>query len=1238
MKRIVFLLPCILLIALLIQPLQYTSAAPNRAATEVVFDFVANASYAQWKSGAGVLPFPGTSGDYRGYAQPVDAPALEDGTTDSAPGLLTVPQSKFNGYIQGVYPEFTVQQNDHFQTIVNCEYRAISCYVTFRLDYITSGGVTRVFWLWKEKNDNQYYRADIDLSPLAGQKVRFILTMLATGSPDGDRALWGAPRIVRPGNGKTPLPSLTPTATPFSTPPPLTPTSCNKAAFVADVTVRDGTLFAPGAAFTKAWRLKNAGSCTWTKDYALVFYEGEQMGAPTLVNLPSTVAPGQTVDIVINAVAPSTPGPHRGDWILRNPSGALFGMGANGANPIWLQINVTGSAPTVGSGYDFVANTCTAQWKSGAGNLPCSGTEGDAKGFVLNPNAPKLEDGTISSSPGLLTMPQSKFNGYIQGTYPTFTVQPGDRFQALVGCEYGASCYVTFRLDYLTPGGKTIVFWQWKEKNEGRYYSADVDLTPLAGQSVRFILTTLATGSPTGDRALWGAPHIARAGGAPPTITPAPPTVTPTPGPIVSSPNIRKLFMIDSTNGWAVSDTYLLRTTNGGLTWYNVTMPGVSSPTTITGGFFPNFNVGWAATNFSDVNVGSLYHTTDGGNTWTHFDVPFKGGYIQFLDDTHGFVMSILDSAMNKQSVALYQTSDGGATWVRNYINDPTIPDAGDSLPLGGHKNGMTFRDISNGWVGGDIPTNGSVYLYKTTDSGVTWSQQPLALPAGYESAFMTTTAPTFFSANEAVLPVWMTLGIGVRDLFIYTSHDGGTTWTASSGFARNGENTDFVSMRDAFSWDWAGFFHVTHDSGTTWTQVQPNVDFGDSIRDMDFVSTTIGWMLDADLDGNIALYRTTDGGYTWTLLFSNQPAATSTPGPTSTSSSGLVTDVTISDTVASVPSCSTTSVQVDLTGTITTNGPAIVTYHWEIMGDAVQMVLPNASFPFSGAMSQTVGYVFNAPCGSHAVLLIVTSPNEMRAQVNIPLYPPTPTPVALMGPYAVMNVAPNNVLNIRSGTGVSYPIIGSFAPDAVNVMRTGNTASADFANWVEVQNPNGGTGWVNDYYLTEYVTSNFFVADSRLSLLIDKLKQAMNNSDGNLFASLISPKHGVSIVYHGNGGPSMIYLPDQARDVFTSTQVIDWGAEGATGNEAVGTFSRIIRPKLLDVLNATYELHPNDPQRADMYPQPWPDSYKNLNFFSVLKPASPNVVFDWREWLVGIEYVNGQPYIMMMSHFVNEP
>jgi len=132
-----------------------------------------------------------------------------------------------------------------------------------------------------------------------------------------------------------------PTATPTPTTTPTRFISCNKAAFVADVTIPDGTSFSPGFQFTKVWRLRNVGTCTWTTSYSLDFYRGDEMaGKP--INIPSPVAPGQTVDIAVNLVAPQLSSSYRGDWMLRSPSGALFGAGANGTTPIWVNINVMG--------------------------------------------------------------------------------------------------------------------------------------------------------------------------------------------------------------------------------------------------------------------------------------------------------------------------------------------------------------------------------------------------------------------------------------------------------------------------------------------------------------------------------------------------------------------------------------------------------------------------------------------------------------------------------------------------------------------------------------------------------------------------------------------------------------------------------------------------------------------------------------------------------------------------------
>jgi hypothetical protein len=64
------------------------------------------------------------------------------------------------------------------------------------------------------------------------------------------------------------------------------------------------------------------------------------MGGPVSVPLPTDVAPGKTIDLRINLVAPAAIGTYRGNWMLSNATGALFGIGENGDKPFWVQIVV----------------------------------------------------------------------------------------------------------------------------------------------------------------------------------------------------------------------------------------------------------------------------------------------------------------------------------------------------------------------------------------------------------------------------------------------------------------------------------------------------------------------------------------------------------------------------------------------------------------------------------------------------------------------------------------------------------------------------------------------------------------------------------------------------------------------------------------------------------------------------------------------------------------------------------
>lgn len=141
-----------------------------------------------------------------------------------------------------------------------------------------------------------------------------------------------------------PAPAITTVAPPTVAPPPtrVVPTAtstCDIAQFITDVTIPDGTVLTPGQAFTKTWRIKNVGTCSWTPSYAVVFSSGNSMNGPATQALTGNVNPGQTVDISINLTAPSTPGDYTGYWKLRNAAGVLF-------TQFYVQMKVATPTPT----------------------------------------------------------------------------------------------------------------------------------------------------------------------------------------------------------------------------------------------------------------------------------------------------------------------------------------------------------------------------------------------------------------------------------------------------------------------------------------------------------------------------------------------------------------------------------------------------------------------------------------------------------------------------------------------------------------------------------------------------------------------------------------------------------------------------------------------------------------------------------------------------------------------------
>jgi len=153
------------------------------------------------------------------------------------------------------------------------------------------------------------------------------------------------------GPTNTPLPIFTPTLvglvsptlSGFATLPPAggaaaTP-SCYRMTYVADVTVPDNTVMAPGQSFTKTWKVRNTGSCTWEAGFKFAFTSGESLSGAGYTLAQSVPANTET-NISVAMVAPTKTGTLKGNWRMSTATGAFFG------EEVYVQIVVSGPSGT----------------------------------------------------------------------------------------------------------------------------------------------------------------------------------------------------------------------------------------------------------------------------------------------------------------------------------------------------------------------------------------------------------------------------------------------------------------------------------------------------------------------------------------------------------------------------------------------------------------------------------------------------------------------------------------------------------------------------------------------------------------------------------------------------------------------------------------------------------------------------------------------------------------------------
>ena len=262
---------------------------------------------------------------------------------------------------------------------------------------------------------------------------------------------------------------------------------------------------------------------------------------------------------------------------------------------------------------------------------------------------------------------------------------------------------------------------------------------------------------------------------------------------------------------------------------------------------------------------------------------------------------------------------------------------------------------------------------------------------------------------------------------------------------------------------------------------------------------------------------------------------------------------------------------------------------------------------------------------------LLPSTLTAAAAVTRTPIYHFTPGP-GYEFPHAVFGIPEGGLLTIRQVAGVSGGDLVELEFDRRGLVLTGNATNLGSSTWVEVIRPSGGTGWVSSANLTQDVPAGAFCADPRVAPLVEGLRAGLANRDATGLQALVNPRRGLTIRFDW-WNPEVLFGSSEFPELFTSDRSQNWGTL-LSGGAIQGSFKDVVLARLDQVTQGEVSLACNETLIGPTLREArWPSEYANLNYYALHRAADPaGGEYAWSTWLVGIEYVDNQPYI---SHLV---
>lgn len=282
------------------------------------------------------------------------------------------------------------------------------------------------------------------------------------------------------------------------------------------------------------------------------------------------------------------------------------------------------------------------------------------------------------------------------------------------------------------------------------------------------------------------------------------------------------------------------------------------------------------------------------------------------------------------------------------------------------------------------------------------------------------------------------------------------------------------------------------------------------------------------------------------------------------------------------------------------------------------------------------------SPTPTHTPTASATStPSRTPTHTPTPSAAHTPTPPIDVTPglYTVVNVASDDVLNVRAQPGVAYPMVGSIPPYGMDVQVTGAGEAVAGTVWVPIGYEDV-TGWVNSNYLARPVGS----VDEEIAVRAVQIIMAIKHEDLETLASLVHPDKGVRFSPYTYvraepeppEGEDLVFGADHIRDFFADQMIYTWGRFDGTGEPIEFTFREYYDRFIYDAdfarphavgFNETIGMGNTINNIAEVYPQALTIEYH----FEGFDPQFAGL--DWRSLRLVLEEKEGAWYLVGIVH-----